>query len=67
MITRSHPSEHVQRQQTEPRKMLTVPMFVAGLALSVAGLIGGAIASKGISNLAHLNADTTPFVIRGVY
>ncbi|MFG6591252.1 hypothetical protein [Sulfitobacter sp. 1A12157] len=64
MITRSHPSEHVQRQQTEPRKMLTVPMFVAGLALSVAGLIGGHIASKSIANLAHFNANT-PFTLRG--
>lgn len=64
MITRSNPSEHVQRQQNEPRKMLTLPMFIAGLALSVAGLIGGAVASKGIANLAHFNADT-PFTMRG--
>ena len=65
MITQSHPSENVQRQQTEPRKMLTVPMFVAGLALSVAGLIGGHIASKGIANLAHFNATEMPFTLRG--
>lgn len=26
MITQSHPAPEVQRQQTEPRKMLTVPM-----------------------------------------
>ena len=65
MITQSHPSPEVQRQQTEPRKMLTVPMFVAGLALSVAGLIGGHIASKGIANLAHFNATEMPFTLRG--
>ena len=65
MITQSHPSEHVQRQQSEPRKMLTVPMFVCGLALSVAGLIGGHIASKGIANLAHFNATEMPFTLRG--
>ena len=67
MITQSHPSAEVQRQQNEPRKMLTVPMFVCGLALSVAGLIGGHIASKSIANLAHFNADATPFVMRGAY
>lgn len=67
MITQSHPAPEVQRQQSEPRKMLTVPMFVAGLALSVAGLIGGHIAAKGVANLAHFNADATPFVIRGAY
>ena len=67
MITRSHPSPEVQRQQTEPRKMLTVPMFVCGLALSVAGLIGGHIAAKGIANVAHFNATETPFVMREAY
>lgn len=65
MITRSHPSPEVQRQQTEPRKMLTVTMFVCGLALSVAGLIGGHIASKGVANLAHFNATEMQFTLRG--
>ncbi|MFG6524453.1 hypothetical protein [Sulfitobacter sp. M23508] len=65
IITLSQPSREVQRQKTEPRKMLTPQMFVAGLALSVAALIGGAVASKGISNLAKFNA--TPFTIRGAY
>lgn len=67
MITRSHPAPEVQRQQSEPRKMLTVPMFVAGLALSVAGLIGGHIASKGIANVAHFNATEATFATRGAY
>lgn len=60
MITQSHPSPEVQRQERqrspEPRA-LPVHMFIAGLALSLAGLLGGHFAAKGLANAAHFNAN----------
>lgn len=69
IITLSQPSREVRAQDRKPvrYKPLPVQMFIAGLMLSVAALIGGAVASKGISNLAKFNADPMPFTIRGAY
>lgn len=54
------PSPDVRRQARrhppEPRA-LPVHMFIAGLALSLAGLLGGHFAAKGIANSAHFNAN----------
>ncbi|WCE67941.1 hypothetical protein PL335_06235 [Sulfitobacter faviae] len=59
MITQSSPSPEVQRQerqQSPKSRALPVHMFIAGLALSLAGLLGGHFAAKGIANAAHFNA-----------
>ncbi len=60
IITQSQPyaeDQRQERQQSPKPRALPVHMFIAGLALSLAGLLGGHFAAKGDANSAHFNAN----------